>query len=266
MSRLTRVTRTLALMRHLQEQGAARFEELVSLLNPISRTTLSGLLAELVREGELEQRGRLYLPAQGNLLAAGTNIYRFPEGLKARTFPLLDELSQQTGHACALFARVGVMTMKIMDQAASPDADWRFSSTGYEWPLVPFHGFAQLFLAYATPEHARLSYQRWSRHLRPGLCEDSWTAFAGKLRTIRRRGYALEYQEELPVLLRLVVPLHRREGKPVCFALGLVARSVYLLELKRYLPLLRTTSAKLEEALEGRVPAFRFDFEEPQRG
>lgn len=255
------LSRALTVMRHLRHQGSARFEELAALLAPASRTTVSGLLRELERTGEIEHRGRFYLPAQGNLFGAGTNIYELPTALRARTHPVLERLCANTGHASALFARVGVATMKIMDEHRPQESDWRFLPAGVEWPLVPFHGFAKVFIAYASEDHARQCYGRWRRHLRPELCEKDWDAFARQLETIRRRGYALEYQEELAAILRLAVPVFLSGPGPVCFTVGLVARFIHLLDVEGWLGYLRAAADELREILDGRVPAFRFAIE-----
>ncbi len=253
--------RALTVMRHLREQGAARFEELVRLLSPVSRTTVSSLLGELERRGEIEHRGRFYTLTQGNLLAAGTNIYELPAALKAQTHPVLEEVSRRTGHASALFARVGVMTMKIMDEFRPEGSDWQFSPAGVEWPLVPFHGFAKVFLAHAREDLARACHWRWRKHLRPDLCEQDWPDFQRQLKTIRRHGYALEYQEEMSAILRLAVPVFLSGPEPVYFAVGLVARFIYLLDMESWLGVLDEAAQKLQQTLEGRVPAFRFDLQ-----
>ncbi|QYY35806.1 hypothetical protein [Ruficoccus sp. ZRK36] len=259
------LSRALVVMRHLKEQGPARFEELVALLSPVSRTTVSALLDELEREGEVEHRERLYLPGAGSRLATGTNIYALPTALRAQTHPVLVELSARTGHASALFARVGVMTMKILDEFRPVDSDWQFSPAGYEWPLVPFHGFAKIFIAYAEEGIAKQCHSRWWMQLRPELYEQDWSAYERQLRLIRKRGYALEYQEENSAILRLAVPVMLSGQGPVCFSVGLVARFIYLLDVDAWQAALCEAADALREILDGRVPAFRFTLE-PRSG
>lgn len=250
--------RALKVVRHLQVSGSASFGDLVQVLAPASRTTVSKLLAELEILGEIEHYGRDYrsVPA---VLSGGANIYELPIGLRTKTHPILVRLAHEAGHSCALFARVGVTTMKIMDQSNLDGAHWSFSPAGYEWPLLPFHGFAKMFLAHASAELAQACYGRWQRLLHSELMSPNWNAFQRQLKMIRKQGYALEYQEERSTILRLVVPVPLSGESQLRFAVGFVARHIYLLEIEDWLHVLRQTAEELTTVLDNRVPAFHLE-------
>nr|WP_246459611.1 IclR family transcriptional regulator C-terminal domain-containing protein [Puniceicoccus vermicola] len=241
--------RALAVIRFLQRERRASFGELYEELAPISRTTLSALLSSLKRLEEVEHVGREYMPARGVLGAGDIQFYELPRKVRARTQSVLTRVARESSHACAIFARVGTMTMRIVDQCNLPDGDWRFSPVGYEWPLVPFHGFAKVFLADSDPELARSCYGRWNRHLRPELIPGSWEDFAKQLGRIRKKGYALEYQEESREILRLAAPIHESSRREVRFVVGIVARNVYLLEADECLRILLPAAKELSSVL-----------------
>lgn len=242
---MSQLSRAFTIIEHLQHSGSSSFGELHQALMPISQTTLSKLLAELVDLGEVEHVGRDYRAARKDSAGNELHGYELPSSMRQRSQEILKETAEQTGHACALFARVGAMTMKIVDQYNLEKPHWRFAPVGYEWPLVPFHGFAKVFLAYSPEDIAVSCYDRWSRHLKPNLIPESQAAFTKQLSDIRKKGYALEYQEELSSILRLVVPVHDAARNNVSFAIGLVARYIYLLEVDDCLNVLLEKAARL---------------------
>jgi DNA-binding IclR family transcriptional regulator len=237
--------RALRIIRHLQREREAAFGDLQALLAPVSPTTLSGLLRELIRLGEIERIGRAYRPAHGVLSAGDINFYELPASVRKNTQAILARTATSADHACALFARVGAMTMKIVDQHNLAGAHRTFSPVGYEWPLVPFHGFARVLLAYSGKDIAKACYDRWASHLRPGLVAPSWAAFEKQLASVREQGFALEYQEEDRLLMRLAVPVPVQGWKGVFFAVGLTARNIHLIDWERCLPIVRQAAADL---------------------
>ncbi len=241
--------RALKVVRFLNYRGVASFGELLEALAPVSRGTLAALLKEMVALGELTHQGRSYGLAEGVLSPPGIRFRSLPETLRAQTQVILKNTAQETGHACALFSRVGRMTMSIADQHNLGGAHWNFSHIGSEWPLVPFHGFAKVFLAYAEEAIVKNCYARWSHNLKPELVPATWEAFCGQLSSVRRKGYALEYQEESKAILRLAVPVRLPGREDVPYVLGLVARSVYLLEMDKCLPPLLVAADALTRTL-----------------
>jgi len=241
--------RAVQVLRFLQLQPEASFGELLKVLEPVSRTTLSALLRELIELGELEHHGRSYRLADGMFSHRGLLFNQLPEGLRKRTQAVLAQTASETGHACALFARVGQVTMKIVDQHNLGGAHWSFAPIGHEWPLVPFHGFAKVFLAHADEAVMHSCYTRWSRFLRSDLLPPTLEALAAQLAAIREKGYALEYREELKAILRLVVPVWLPGYENVQYAVGLVARYVYLLEVDDCLPPLQRAASALGDTL-----------------
>src|SRR5687767_10783979 len=146
------IERSFRVVHHLKAVGEARFTDFAELLAPISRTTLSHLLGSLEEIGEVERCGRLYRLAPTAAAISGNErtIYSLPPALRNVTHPIIERMALDMMHSCALFARVGASTMKIMDAHNLPDPHWPFTPIGYEWPLVPFHGFAQVFLAHGS--------------------------------------------------------------------------------------------------------------------
>lgn len=262
------IRRSFKVVHFLKTHGEARFTDLAALLAPISRTAMSQLLDSLEEIGEIEHSGRQYrLAVSGGALAGpGRTIYALPPALRSRTHAVIERVALESMHSCALFARVGTSTMKIMDEHNLPDPHWPFTPVGYEWPLVPFHGFAQLFLAYGSPAVARDCYVRWHPYLRPAMRPASYRNFRAQLDKIRRQGYAVEYKTELATILRIVVPVTLAGEKEVRFALGMVANFVYLLEAKSCLQALRGGAQEIAAILHGRVPRFQLEEQVPTEG
>lgn len=262
------VRRTVHLIAHLKTHGAARFNDLAELLQPISRTALSMLLKELTECGELTRDGRNYQLSPGSVGLTGgdRSIYRLPPALRAEVDRLLRETAVALSHSCALFARVGSSTMKIVGAHNLAGTPMQFSPPGYEWPLVPFHGFAQVFLAHERNEAlARDVYYRWRPYLRADNVAPTYQRFRAKLRMIQRQGHAIEYKEETGTLMRLVVPVPLGPEPHLRFAVGLVAHPVHLLEIDRCLARLLPAAASLRLLLAGKVPAFALDESLPLR-
>jgi DNA-binding IclR family transcriptional regulator len=247
---VSQLERAFKVLEHLHRTGGSSFGELLFLLEPISPTTLSKLLQELIRLGKVRRDARQYHISQQQVSRGDLRAYQLPDAVRQRSQAVLEETAKKSGHACALFARVGGTTMKIVDQYNLEKPHWSFSPIGYEWPLVPFHGFAKVFLAHMDLEHARTCYRMWERFLKPELLAANWERFAQQLAMIRQRGYALEYQEELSTILRLVVPVSLAGSNDIRFAVGLVARSVYLLEVDACLQILQQCAVKLSSELQ----------------
>lgn len=258
------IRRSFLVIHHLKTQGTTRFTDLVHLLYPISRTALSHLLSSLEEIGELERDGRFYRLAPNAAALAGSErtIYDLPPALLAQTRPLITQCSQELNHSSALFARVGNSTMKIMDRHNLADASPAFAKVGSEWPLVPTHGFARLFLAHASESMARKSYHDWLPYLQPipqVRLPASDNAFCAELAKIRRQGYALEYKEEIQPVMRLALPVQLPDCREVRFAVGIVANFVYLLDIESYIASLGRIAAELAKVLAGKVPLTVFD-------
>lgn len=265
---ISAVRRSFQLINHLKANGEARFTDLVRLLHPISRTALSHLLGTLVEIGELERNGRLYRLAPGAAAISGNErtIYALPPSLQTQTHAVIERTALEVMHSCALFARVGTSTMKIMDEHNLAQPHWPFTPVGYEWPLVPFHGFSRVFLAHAPEAVARDCYVRWFPYLRPNVRTATFKQFRAELDRIRRQGYAIEYKNELATIMRVVVPVEIPGETSLRFAVGLVANYVYLLQVKSCLSVLRAAAAELSGVLAGRVPSFSSEDRVPIEG
>lgn len=241
------LNRAFIIMEYLKERGEASFGNILEHLHPISRTTLSSLLKELIRLKKITRNGRRYQVKIPHRLDIDQSTALTDERL-SQVQEQLKHTAQEGGHACALFARVGASTMKIMAMHNLNDTDWNFSKVGTEWPLIPFHGFAKIFLAYSESEVSHNCYHRWSRLLRADLLPGSLEHYLDELTQIRQNGYALEYKEELSSILRLTLPVWTGEAQPR-FVLGYVARAAYLLEFKKCLITLNQASKEISEIL-----------------
>ena len=246
---MSQLKRALSIVCYLQNNQSATFSDLLEALSPVARTTLSTILKELVAEGEIEHVGRSYLSAQGSFASHEIEAYRLPERIRQKTQKILSHAGTETQHACAIFARVGRTTMKIVDQYKPAESDWDFSQIGYEWPLVPFHGFAKVFLAHSEEAVVHDCFCRWKSHLLPELAPDTWQDFREQLQRVKDSGYALEYKEERQTILRLAVPVVESQRKEIRFSVGFVARSAYLLEIEKYVAVLERAALELSETL-----------------
>ena len=251
----------------MKTHPSARFTELVKVLAPISRTALAHLLQSLCEAGELQKNGREYSmhPDASTHGLWPHGIYSLPESVRRDTQPVLATCAFETAHSCALFGWVGTSTMRILDVYNLPE--WPFQPTGYEWPLVPFHGFAQVFLAYGPERLARDCYFRWFPYLQPAMAAGTYQDFQTLLAKIRAAGRAIEYRGEVPTILRIVVPVHLPGENCSRYAVGLTANAVFLLEAQKCLTALQRASAQLTQTMAGRVPLFtsNFDDELPDR-
>lgn len=261
MSYLT-TSRSWQIVRYLKTHPAARFTELLKALAPVSRTSLSKLLQNLCDAGELQKKGRLYAlnPASSSLGSYTHGIYALSPELRRDTQPILEACVAETAHSCALFGWVGTSTMRILDVHNLPE--WPFQPVGYEWPLVPFHGFAQVFLAFGPELLARDCYFRWFPYLQPAMAMGTYQDFLAVLARIRASQHAIEYRGEVPTILRIVVPVRLPGERYPRYACGLTANAIFLLEAEKCLSALRKTAALLSSALTGRVPLFSSNFEE----
>ena len=261
MSHLT-TTRGLRIARHLKTHPSARFTDLVKVLAPISRTALAHLLQSLCEAGELQKNGREYSmhPDSSTLGACPHGIYSLPETVRRETQPVLEACAHETAHSCALFGWVGTSTMRILDVYNLPE--WPFQPAGYEWPLVPFHRFAQVFLAFGPERLARDCYFRWFPYLQPAMAAGTYQDFQMLLAKIRAAGHAIEYRGEVPTILRIVVPVHLPGENCSRYAVGLTANAVYLIEAQKCLAALQRAAAQLAQTMAGRVPLFTSNFED----
>jgi DNA-binding IclR family transcriptional regulator len=253
------VRRSILVIRHLKTRPVAQFKDLARELAPISSTALSKLLQALVAAGELVHNGRIYAlsPTAASTAGGAQGIYSLPLDIKASAQNLLEQAANDTMHSCAMFGWVGNSTMKILAEHNLPG--WLFSPVGYEWPLVPFHGFAQVFLAYGPEVLARDCFYRWYPYLQTHEQFANYPAFLSRLRNIRKAGYAVEYRGELPDILRLAVPVHISGSELPRYAVGISANAVCLLELEKCLKTLYQVASDLARLLKGRVPLFQID-------
>lgn len=96
---------------------------------------------------------------------------------------------------------------------------------------------------------AETCFNQWKRHLLPELIPDSKDNFSHQLERICKKGYALEYQEETSAILRLAVPVPEPSREPIRFAVGFVARNIYLLEVEDCLQILTRCAEELSGIL-----------------
>lgn len=255
------VRRSIQVIRHLKTHPTAQFKDLYRELAPISSTALSKLLQALVKAGELVHKGRIYAlgPTAASTAGGAHGIYSLPTDLKEATQSLLEQAANETMHSCAMFGWVGTSTMKILAEHNLPG--WLFSPVGYEWPLVPFHGFAQLFLAYAPEVLARDCFYRWYPYLQTHERYENYPEFLKRLQGIRKVGYAVEYRGELPDILRLAVPVWLPGSDVPRYAVGISANAVCLLELEKCRKVLLGVAQTLAQLLTGRVPLFQIGIE-----
>ncbi len=257
------IRRSFQVVHHLMSQGETRFTDLAHILAPISRTGLSHLLASLKEIGELEHDGRKYrlTPTAASLAGQAGAIYSLPPSLTAQIHPIVERTAAALGHSCALFALVGKSTMKVLDSHNLPVPHQAFPATDDELPLMPFHGFAQLFLSHAPESVALECYRYWLPYLQPNpgvRLAPTEEAFLAELRKIRRLGHALEYRAEVRPVLRVAVPVPVPDLPEVRFAVGIVANFVYLLEVEAQIGALRAAAVEMAEVMDGKLPTDLF--------
>jgi DNA-binding IclR family transcriptional regulator len=257
------VRRSFLVIHHLMTKGETRFMDLAEHLFPISRTGLSHLLASLQEVGELEHDGRSYrlAPTSVGLMGNRQSIYSLPPALLALTRPILRATAGDLSHSCALFARVGDSTMKLVDVHNLPAPHCAFPALGHECPMLPFHGFARLFLAHGSENTARECYRFWQPYLQANgsiRLPASENQFLAELARVRRTGHSLEYKEEVQPIMRVAVPVEIPGIPEVRFAIGLVANFVYLLEVESQVARLRRAAEELAAVLQKSVPSHVF--------
>jgi DNA-binding HxlR family transcriptional regulator len=257
---ISAVNRSFRVLAYLKIHGEARFGELAEHLKPISHTALSHLLASLVELRQVTHEGRRYAlhPNGAALGGVPRGIYSLSKELRSETHPILERTALDTMHACALFGWVGISTMRILDMVNLESADWTFNPVGYEWPLVPFHGFAQVFLAHASDTLVKDCFYRWHSYLQGNLRFATFLDYTGRLTKIRKDGCAVEYRGEVSTILRLVVPVNLTGQTAPRYAVGLTANAVHLLEAESALKRLRTAARELAGILDSRAPLFQF--------
>lgn len=257
----TAVDRGFRIVQFLATKGEARFKDFLTLLKPISRTTLSKLLSSLEEIRQIEHTGRIYRLSPASIVLHDHDYatYTLSPALQREVQPAIKHAATRTGHSCALFARVGASTMKIMAAHNLGHPHWSFSPIGYEWPLVPFHSFAQILLAYSSDLEAKEAFSRWQPSLLSICRSENDQLFRAKLQEVRQRGYSVEYREEVSNLMRIAVPVRLPGEAQVRFAVGIAANFVYLIESKKCVETLRATANELAGILAGKVPKFHLE-------
>lgn len=199
---LAAVVRALAVLEILAERGGARFGELREALDGIGPASLTRLLDVLAEQGYVRKEGALYVLAR-SIGHASPWIARLMWH-RAEIEAILAELSTGTGLPSAVFVRLREDAMAIAGVHQVPEQS-AFQPRGEELPLYPFHGFAQVFLAWSRPELQERMFHAWyAKADRTAAAERRYRA---KLAEIKRLGRAVEDREQHDHLARICVPL-----------------------------------------------------------
>ena len=240
--------RTLKIIKHLHENKTATYSELQTRLAPISHTGLTNLLKGLQEIGEIEHFNRVYsLSYFTKAESAYISRALLPRPFKKDISALIESLANELMRPVALFGWVGESTMKIMERFNLPSA-LPYSHIGKEWPLIPFHGYAQIFLAHAEQTFMMHTFFRWDAYLRVDHTYD-YKKYQAKLKAIRKNGYTIEDKEERSDLVRVAIPVFLEKEKMPRYALGVNLNSNDRLAPESFVPELKKTAEKLSELL-----------------
>lgn len=217
------LARGLKLLHHLAHHGPSRFKDLAELLMPISPASQMRLLQTLLELGEVEKEGSSYRIAGSGLFESSrfADPFTLSPDARRQMAEKVRQMAHATSYSAALFAWVSTGTMKMISSYAPIGTEVRYRPEGQEWPLMPVHDFAQVFLAYAPDFYREDAYFRWHRFLNVESRMGDFEAFLERLERIRARGYTLS-DETRHSHGSLVVPIRLHQETVPRFALGIL--------------------------------------------
>lgn len=213
-------SRTVQTLEFLATHKNVRFKNLAEGLGGISHASLSRLLEDLVALGCVVKSDGLYAlgTTRVGILRMPAHI---PAALSAGVQSELNFLSMGLELSCGLFGRLGEQTMKILSTVTVEDQPG-FSPLGREMILFPGHGFAKIFLAWASDNQRLELFQR--RDESPYKIPLEYRSWIEDLDAARRLGRVLESEAHQEGIVRCVVPVFERSGADPVMALGAIGR------------------------------------------
>ena len=198
------------LIRVVHCSGPVTFTELTAATG-LAKSTTSRLLMALERNGLVQRDGRgRFRP--GEVFVSYAWRGGAEAGLITVAQPFLDRLGDATGETINL----GVASRGLVEQIAQVDSTYLIGGTNWVGLSVPLHcsALGKVLLAYDAAElpPGRLA-RRTSRTL------TSREAVAAHLAQVRRRGYAVTYEELEPGLVAVAAPV-LRDGAAIVAALS----------------------------------------------
>jgi len=187
------LSRGLKVLHHLIENRSARFKDLAQVLDPVSPASLMRLLKTLTQLGEVEKEGNQYRLNSSSMFRLATSPHPF--ALRREVSTNLDDiirrLARETSYPAALFGWITPGTIMILNSYSPVGSDTQYRPAGEEWPLIPFHDFAQLFLAYAPEFMREDAFFRWNPYLNENFKSKDFQAFIDRLNLIKGQGYTV---------------------------------------------------------------------------
>ena len=199
------------LIRVVHCSGPVTFTELTAATG-LAKSTTSRLLMALERNGLVQRDGRgRFRP--GEVFVSYAWRGGAEAGLITVAQPFLDRLGDATGETINL----GVASRGLVEQIAQVDSTYLIGGTNWVGLSVPLHcsALGKVLLAY---DAAELPPGRLARRTARTLT--SREAVAADLAQVRRRGYAVTYEELEPGLVAVAAPVYRDGADPGRRAVG----------------------------------------------
>lgn len=215
--------RGLKVLHHLVQHGTARFKDLAELLDPISPASQMRLLQTLISLGEIEKHENQYRLSSGSFfgVASSNDPFAMKPEEDERIGEIVRGLARETSYSAAVFGWVTPGTMMILNSYVPIGNEVRYRPAGQEWPLVPFHDYSKLFLAYTPEFYQEDAYFRWNLYLNENYKIDGFQSFVERLKRIKAQGYTLS-TEVKRTFGSLVLPVFVHGESMPRFALGVL--------------------------------------------
>jgi len=240
------VARALRVLRYLSRRDDATFGQIVALLG-VPHSTAARLLRTLQRLRYVFKHGRRYYLSH-NIARRGPRYN--PVGIEGIAPPspeahaVLERLALDCGQTVALHEPLGRMTTVLVDRVTVEGGLSSNIRLGAEWPLLPYHGWAQVFLAYRPPELVKELYDRWKDTGENRLL--TFEQHEARLAQIRARGYNVEDREDHPHVVTITAPVFAEDpGDPV-LVVGVSTVSVDAATRELMIAALKRAVAQLE--------------------
>lgn len=187
------LNRGLQVLRYLVEHRSARFKDIANVLDPISPASQMRLLRTLAELGEIEKDNNKYRLSSSSMFRVATSPHPF--ALRQEISNQLDDIvrrhARETSYPTALFGWITPGTIMILNSYSPVGSDTQYRPAGEEWPLIPFHDYAQLFLAYAPDFMREDAFFRWNPYLNDDFKSENFQAFVDRLNTIHEQGFTV---------------------------------------------------------------------------
>ncbi|MBD5780657.1 hypothetical protein IEN85_14235 [Pelagicoccus sp. NFK12] len=215
--------RGLKVLHYLVQHGSARFKDLSVLLDPVSPASQMRLLQTLINLGEIEKVDNQYRLSSNSFfgVASSNDPFAIKAEEDAKVTEIIRSLARNTSYSAGLFGWVTPGTMVILNTYSPIGSERRYRPAGQEWPLVPFHDFSQLFLAYTPEYYQEDAFFRWNLYLNDEYKIKDFDAFLTSMNSIREKGYRLS-EEIKRTYGSFVMPVFVHEESMPRFALGVL--------------------------------------------